>query len=57
MGNLITLILDLVSWIIGARDGQDSKLFPKSDFSHRLTEPEKLRADMAQRKSCLDKRM
>jgi hypothetical protein len=57
MGNLITLILDLVCWFIGARDGQDSKLFPKTDFSDRLTEAEQLRTDMAQRKSCLNRRM
>lgn len=57
MGNLITLILDLISWIIEMRDGQDSKLFPKTDFSDCLTETEQLRTDMRQRKSCLDKRM
>ena len=57
MGKLITLILDLVSWFLGARDGQTSKMFPKTDFSNRLTEAEQLRTDMKQRKSCLDKRM
>lgn len=57
MGKMIALILELLFWIIGARDGQDSKLLPKTDFSDRLTEEEKLRIDMRQRKSCLDKQM